>query len=87
MDEEIKHLRQLSEVGANGAMLASLEIVIEAKAGNCPSGILVRYLRKELAREPEGANRDAILEGFCDQLQRFIEAWGSDAPTIPTELR
>lgn len=87
MNENLKHLRQLSEVGANDAMLASLEIVTDAKAGNCPSGILMRYLRKELEREPEGPSRDAILEGFCDQLQRFIEAWGSDSPTIPTELR
>lgn len=75
MNTELKQLRRVSEAAATAAMVACMEIITEKQAGLSPAGILARCLRKELLAAPPGPARDAMLEGFCDTLQRFIEVF------------
>ena len=92
--ELLKSLRGVSQRGANEAMFACVQIIVEAKAGRNAAGMLAESLRAEIAKlsaeHPGAFPMDkffAFLEGYCDTLQKFIEAQGMGQATVSTELR
>lgn len=88
MTEVLDKLRAISQQGADAAMLACINIICEAKANRNPAGILAETLRaKVLERRLTGSELNAFLEGFCDRLQKFVEAQGLGQPTITEDLR
>ena len=92
----LKDLRAASQEGANCAMVACVQAICEAREGRNAAGILAESLRAEIAKlsaeHPSAFPMDkffAFLEGYCDTLQKFIEAQGLGQKTItpPEDLR
>jgi hypothetical protein len=73
------------------ALIACEEIKNEIEGGSSAEGILARHVKTMLSiyREGEPAMRDYLLEGFCDELQKFIEAGlaGGDIHALLKESR
>lgn len=88
MAEVLDKLRAISKRGADDAMVACVRIICEAREGLNPAGILAETMRAQvIERRLQGAELQAFLEGFCDTLQRFVEAQGLGKPTISEALR
>ena len=67
-------IRSSIELGTVAAASACLQIVCAVKEGRGAEGLLAHAL-KPLVNENDGLSRDNVVEGFCDHLQKFIEAW------------
>lgn len=86
--ELLKDLRAVSQAGADTAMAACASVICEAREGRNPAGILAETLRAQvIERQLHGAELQAFLEGFCDTLQKYVEAQGLGRPTISEALR
>lgn len=53
---------------------ALIEITEGRKARPAPTGILARQIRAMLSRFDVAQERDSVMEGFCDELQSFLES-------------
>lgn len=85
---ELDRLRAIAKSGADAAMATCAKIICEARDGRNPAGILAESLRAQvLERQLEGSDLIAYFEGFCDTLQKFIEAQGLGERTISPALR
>ena len=62
--------RKLIDIGSTTALSAMVEIVTNGSA----AGILARQVRAMLARLEQPEDQDYAIEGFCDELQTFIES-------------
>lgn len=88
MAELLDELRARSKYGADDAMYACVQIICEAREGRNPAGLLAETLRaKIIERQLQGADLLAYFEGFCDTLQKYVEAQGLGKPTISPDLR
>lgn len=74
--------RKLADIGSTTALSAMVEIV-ETGAG--ANGVLARQARAMLARLKSPDHGPAI-EGFCDELQTFIESVPGAKEQTPERL-
>lgn len=81
MSDEQKLIRLSIELGSNAARGACLKVGLAFKEGTSAEGILAHELKQLMNNNSDGyydtndVSRDNIIEGFCDELQKFIEAW------------
>jgi len=78
-DQEL--VREMVALGSAAAAQAFVKIAVAVKEGTSPEGVLARALidmlddfnkKEQFARSR--MCRDNLIEGFCDEVQRFIEA-------------
>lgn len=77
---------KLIDIGSTTALSAMVEIV----SNDQPNGILIRQARAMLERlkAPLSDEQVYTLEGFCDELQSFIESVpGARCATLPQQQR
>lgn len=65
--------RRLVDVGSTTALSAMVEILESRRSGGSAKGVLTRQAKAMLARLDPG-DRDKLIEGFCDELQSFLES-------------
>lgn len=69
--------RKLIDIGSTTALSALVEIVAgsaERPKGSPVGAILSRQAKAMLARLTRTADQQTALEGFCDELQSWIES-------------
>lgn len=86
MKRDRDRAEKLIDIGSTTALSAMVEIVSNDKT----EGILIRQARAMLERLAAPLSDEQIftLEGFCDELQSFIESVpGARRATLPTPER
>jgi hypothetical protein len=84
MKREKDRAEKLIDIGSTTALSAMVEIVSNGSA----AGILARQVRAMLARLAAPEDQGYAIEGFCDELQSFIESVpGARRATFPAPER
>ena len=73
---------KLIDIGSTTALSAMVEIVSNGSA----AGVLARQVKAMLARLLR-EDQDYAIEGFCDELQSFIESVPGARRAIPAPVR
>lgn len=80
MKRDRHRAEKLIDIGSTTALSAMVEIV----SNDQPNGILIRQARAMLDRLERPEDQIYALEGFCDELQSFIESVpGARCATLP----
>lgn len=72
--------QKLIDIGSTTAISAMVEIIAEREGRANATGILARQARAMIERLEVPEDREAAIEGFCDELQTFFES----VPGIPS---
>lgn len=84
MKRDRDRAEKLIDIGSTTALSAMVEIV----SNDRPAGILARQVRAMLDRLELPEDQDYAIEGFCDELQSFIESVpGARRAALPTPER
>jgi len=83
MKRDNDRAEKLIDIGSTTALSAMVEIVSNGSA----AGILARQVRAMLARLTAPEDQDFAIEGFCDELQSFIESVPGARRTLPAPER
>jgi hypothetical protein len=85
MKRDRDRAEKLIDIGSTTALSAMVEIV----SNDQPAGILIRQARAMLERleAPLSDEQVYTLEGFCDELQSFIESVPGARRAIPSPVR
>lgn len=70
MKRDKDRAEKLIDIGSTTALSAMVEIVSNGSA----AGILARQVKAMLARLELSEDQEYAIEGFCDELQSFIES-------------
>lgn len=79
MDEQ-SMARKCIDRGATAALAAIARVAVASQQGESAEGILASAM-KTILLDVDGVDRDNMIEGYCDELQKFIECHFDDGPS------
>lgn len=78
--------RIYADLGIAQAKRATLAIMIAIRSEEATEGILAEHVNELLSGDPPPAARANLLEGFCYELQKYLETAMKDGGTMPENL-